>query len=291
MNKELFSLNDLASLFDWQAALYLFLTIAILLVSKSINQLLAGYKIDYQLTEVDNKAVAVSFAGFLLALSLILNGVLTSPYISRNITIDLFNTCIWATLGCVLLLLSRIVNDKLLLPKFSNRKELISDKNVGVGAVQAGSYIATAIIIRGVIIDSGFFSFGIELLLTLIWFIATQLLFILYAKVYAKLISYSLHEELERNNVAAGISFGGSLIALGILLSFYLQYYDSLIGIIIWGFFTVIFLRVVRVITDKLLFPQNKLGVEISEDQNWGVACIEATTSIGVALILTGSLF
>ena len=48
-----------------------------------------------------------------------------------------------------------MVNDKIILHNFKNVKELVDDKNVGAGAVQAGSYIASGLIIAGSIHGEG----------------------------------------------------------------------------------------------------------------------------------------
>ena len=41
---------------------------------------------------------------------------------------------------------------------------------------------------------------------------------VIFAKIHNKLTSYSLLEEIENDNAAVGISFGGHIIAIGIIL-------------------------------------------------------------------------
>ena len=285
------SILGLTEIYDWTAILYAVISILLLIGAKVLNQKWSGYNLDHQLTTEDNKAVAVSFAGFLLSLCLIINGVLTSPSESSSLGGDLLATVIWGSIASALLVLSRAINDKLILPKFSNRKELIEDRNIGIGAVQAGGYIATALIIRAVFMSESTSSLGSEVMLTLGWFIVTQALFLLFTFAYQKFISFDLHKELENDNIAVGISFGGSLVAFGILLSLYLSQYDHLLGLIIWAIVAMFLLKGIRLATDKLLLPKQSLDDELVKDQNWGAAIIEAVVSIGGALILTGSLY
>ena len=91
--------------------------------------------------------------------------------------------------------MSRIINDKLLLYQFCNVKEIITDRNVGTGAVQCGTYIATALIIGGSIHGEG----G-GLISALVFFILGQGLLILFGLIYNKLTPFDLHEEIEKDS-------------------------------------------------------------------------------------------
>jgi len=296
MFENIFDLSLLKELSDWRIVTYILLGGTLLTVFKILNGLLAGYRLNQELTEKDNKAIAVSLAGFILSLCLIIHGVLVSPgewyYTDTNNSIwlaDLKNTCLWATLGCAYLLIARIINDKLILPQFSNKDELVRDQNVGVGIVQAASYISTALVIKATISSPETLSLGEELILTTIWFFCTQALLIIFAKLYQLLTKYDMHVELRNDNVAVGVAFGGNMIAFSILLSFFISTYDSLAGLIIWATISCILLWIIRIIVDKLLLPNHTLDTEISLDRNWGAGIIEAVTAIGVALIISGS--
>ncbi len=284
-------LNELAELLDWRALIYLCLTLSLIVIAKTVNNLTSGYNLNRELTIQDNKAVATSFTGFLFALYIILYAVLTSESTSEGVRADLKETALWAELACVLLISARIISDKVLLPKFSNRKELVHDRNIGVGAVQAGSYISTALIIKGLMMYETNHSVLVDIGYTTGWFILAQALFIVFAFFYQKGAKFCIHTELERDNAAVGVAFGGNLIAFSIILAFYLQYYNNILGLCIWALIAVIFLKLVRLITDKVILPKGCLDQELSLDNNWGAALIEAVTSIGAALILTGSLF
>lgn len=296
MFDQLFDLSLLKELFDWKSASYVLLAGVLLTVFKYVNGLFSGYQLNKELTEHDNKAVALSLSGFLFALFIIIHGVLTEPGnwapIDNDYStwlIDLRDTAIWSTVGCIYLLLARVINDKLILPKFSNRKELIQDRNVGVGIVQAGSYITTALIIRATLNGPDIFTLGEELLLTLIWFTITQILLIAFTFLYQLSTKYDLHEELRNDNPATGVAFAGNMIAIGILLAFYIRTYDSIVGLFIWAAISTLLLCLVRIIVDKALLPNQKLDQEIAKDRNWGAGTIEAITAIGSALIISGS--
>ncbi|MGE9267199.1 MAG: DUF350 domain-containing protein [Verrucomicrobiales bacterium] len=283
------SLAPLADLADWRVVLYLVVVALFLWLAKQANQALAGFKLDEQLTEKDNKAVATSFAGFLLAQCLILHGVLTSPSAASTWSQDLGATALWSLIGGALLLLARVINDKIIFPSFCNKKELVQDRNVGLGAAQAGSYLATAFIIRAVVSDPTSAPLGQEIALSAIWFLITQGLFILFSRLYQRLTSFDLHAELEKDNPAAGVAFAGSLSAYGLLLAFFIQRYDSLLALVVWAAIAAALLCLIRLVIDKLLLPGSRLDDEVARDANWGAALIEVATTIGTALLISGS--
>lgn len=291
MLDDLTSLHELTSFLNWNAFLFLILTLALLLLGRFANQALVKYNLGEQLMKADNKAVALSFSGFLLSIGLVLQGVLSIPSPTGLFWDDVKSILIWGGVGCVFLLISRIVNDRFILPKFSNQKELVEHRNVGVGAVQAGGYISTAYIIRGVLLgeDSSFLNEA--LLYAVIGFLTSQVLLLAYAMVYKRIYPFNLEGELARENPAVGVSFAGSLVAFGILVSFYLQSFDSIIGLILWVLIAFFLLKGVHFLVDKLLLPSAGMDEEISKDKNWGVGLIDAVTSILAAFILTGALF
>ncbi len=190
-----------------------------------------------------------------------------------------------------MLLIARLVNDKIIFPKFSNKKELVTDRNVGMGAAQAGSYIATALVIRAVLGDEESGSFFAELGTAVLWFILSQVLLLAFCFIYQKCTRFDLHAELERDNAAAGVALGGNLIAFGLLLEFFLTRYDSLLALAIWGIAAAVLLMIVRRIVDKLLLPGTQLDNEIRKDQNWGAALIEVASAIGISLLIQGAFF
>ena len=154
MVEQLFSTEELGGLYDPHAIFYLFAVVAVLYVGKKVNDLLTPYDLNEELTEKDNKAVALSLAGYLFGLAIILSSVLTSEStveetesVWRDIGADLVSTVIWGLIGIAFLQAARILNDKVLLYRFSNIKELAEDRNVGTGAVQCGAYIGSALMV------------------------------------------------------------------------------------------------------------------------------------------------
>lgn len=296
MKETLLNLEDLFAVFDPIALLYLLIAIGILGIAKILNDVTISYDLGEQLTKKDNRAVSVSFAGYMISVSLIIAAVMASPSTIETadsrwgfVLKDVGNTALWSAIGIVLLLASRVINDRVLLPSFSNKKEIETDQNVGVGAVQAGTYVATALILGGSLYGEDAMGFLPSLGLAVLYFVISQIAFLIFGLVYEKLTSYQLHKELESDNVAAGVAFGGNLVALGILVSKYLYTYDSLIGLLAWTVLGGLMLMVSRVAVDKVFLPGDLLDDEIEKDRNWGAALIEVVVAIGLAWVISAT--
>ena len=152
--EKMLSVEQAFDVIDPQSALYLVTMILVFYVSKKVNDWVMPFNMDEQLTDIDNKAVALSFGGYLLGVGIILSGVLTgdsmitpSDNSKRDLFFDLLNTLTWCAVGIGLLQIARWVNDKFLLRRFDNIKELITDRNIGTGAVEFGSLVGSALIV------------------------------------------------------------------------------------------------------------------------------------------------
>lgn len=297
MADQLLNTEVLGSLFDPHAVFYLAAVVLVFYVGKKVNDFFTPYDLDIELTEKDNKAIALSFGGYLFALSIILWSVLSSEStvgasesVWRDLGADLLNTVLWGAIGIAFLQVARLLNDKLLLYRFSNAKELAEDRNVGTGAVQCGAYIGSALMVAAALSGESGYGFAGELLLSAIYFLAGQAAFIVFGFVYQFATRFDLHGEIEKDNVAAGVSFGMTLVAVGVVLSAYLIRFDSLPGLALWFVLTTILLIAFRFLVDKLILPGKSLDDEIATDRNWGAAIVEGSCAVGLALLFTAAL-
>lgn len=284
---EYISIADSLRVIHFSAFAYLAVVFIMLFIGKIINDLLTPYNIDDELTNKDNKALAVSYIGYLLGQGIIILGVFQGPD-DESLLLDLGMIAVWSLVGIVLLNLARIINDKVIFSKFDNKKEIIEDKNVGAGAVQFGSYVGTAFIINAIIAgeSEGLLS---DIIGTVIFFICGQLGFILFSFIYQKITTYDVHDEIEKDNAAAGVSFGATLVAIGIIMSHSIQLTNSLLAFLVWFVNGVTLIVISRIIVDKIILPKHKLDDEICKDRNWGVALIEGGTAVIVAFLINAS--
>ncbi|GAA5496801.1 hypothetical protein Rhal01_02986 [Rubritalea halochordaticola] len=296
MFEQVTDLSGIQELADWRVLVYVLVSLLVLLVAKLMYSVTAGFKLKEQLIDHDNKAVGIAFAGYMFSVCIVITGVLFSPSSvmlegepGAKWLLDLGGTVLWSLIGCVMLILAQWINDKAIFRSFCNRKEMVQDENMGLGTALAGTYLATALVVRSAMSGEGVGNFWQDLLITLIWFAVTQALLILFSFVYQRVTKFDLHHEVERDNPAAGIAFGGGILAFTILLSFYIQRYDGLLGLLIWALVSAVILILARALTNRLILPGKRLDAEICEDKNWGAALIEFGISLGVAFIVAGS--
>ena len=282
--------SPVVEIFTSPAFLYFAAGLVLVLLAKPVKGLTTRYHLSEELTKHDNKAVGVATAGYLFAVLTIIRGVMISggnPY--ETLWRDLVAVAIWTVISLALLLTSAWINRKFLLNRFEVHKEMITDRNVGTGAVLAGTYIGTAFIISASISGTTGGGFAVDLLDTLVYFAIGQLGFILLGAIYQRTCGYNVHDEIERDNEGAGIAFGATLIALAILISGQIRRGDSLVALAVWIPVALLVLLGSRWLVDLVILPDARLHDEIARDRNWGVALIEGAAAIGIALLLDAS--
>jgi len=257
--------------------------LGLLWISKKIYDFFTPYELEYQLVKADNKAVTISFVGYLAGVVVILEGVLHGDSIS--LTNDIISVLIWGIIGILLLNLAGVINDKLILHRFDNKLELVENQNIAVGIVIAGTYFGSGIIIRSIIIGDST-GWILDICLTVLYFMLAQLTFYLYSLLYQIITKYDFHHEIKENNVAAGIALSSNLVAVGVLLSIPLQISYSLIFYFTWFIIGSSLLAFFRFIMDHTIIPMEKLDEEIHKDQNWGIAILEGCFSIAAVFVM-----
>jgi uncharacterized membrane protein YjfL (UPF0719 family) len=187
-----------------------------------------------------------------------------------------------------------VINDKIILRKFSIKKEIITDRNVGTGIIEGAVAISSGLIIYGAITGETDYGYGFSILSAVVFWAAGQVAMFIISLIYQLITPYDVHEHIEKDNVAVGIGFAGVLIAVANLIRFGL--YGDFEG---WGYtfaeagfelvLGIILLPVMRLITDKILLPGQKLTDEIinQEKPNIGAAVIEAFAYIGGSVLIT----
>jgi len=131
----------------------------------------------------------------------------------------------------------------------------------------------------------------------LVFWCVGQILLMFTAIIYNAMLPYNVHDEIEKQNVAAGMGFAGALVAIGLLVGHGTSgdfnswtehglkiFFEVLIGFI--------FLPISRWIADWILLPGERLTHEIvhQEFPNKGAALVEAFAYIGSAVLIAWCL-
>jgi uncharacterized membrane protein YjfL (UPF0719 family) len=271
-----------------RALIYLVACLIVLAAGKWIYNLLRpGINANEELVEKDNPAFAVQQTGYWTGLLIVLGGTLVGP--SSGLMLDLFDLFLWGFIGIILINISIWLNDKFVLMHFDNRKEIIEDQNAGTGAVEAGSAIASGLLVYGAISGEG----G-GLVTALICWAIGQVSLIIAGFAYTKFVSYNIHEQIEdHDNVPAGVAFGGALIAVGNLIRIGIEGdFESwsvlLADFLVYTVLALILLPIIRIAADKILLPGRNISDEIANQDkpNLGAGLIEAFAYISVSVLI-----
>ena len=257
------------------------------LVGKIVNDLLhREYKLTEELVEKDNPALALAVTGYYGGLVLAIGGAMVGP--GAGLWPDLIDLAVYGVSGIILLNASWYICDRLILYKFKISDELIRDRNLGTGAVSAGMSLASGFILFGAIQGEG----G-GLLTMLVFWALGQVVLIAAGLVYERITPYSVHQQIEQDNVAAGVSFGGALTAMGAVVGLaaegdFVSWGEALPAYLGYAVLGLILLPIVRFLADKLLLPTVRLSDEIAaqEKPNLGAAYIEAFSYVAGAFII-----
>jgi uncharacterized membrane protein YjfL (UPF0719 family) len=243
-----------------------------------------------ELVEKDNAALAVAFSGYGFGLILAIGGVMAGP--SHGLDNDLMDIGIYGGLSIVLMNLARLINDRLILHSFSTADEIVRDQNVGTGAVLGASYVATGLVINGAV--TGVLGGVVE---TLVFWFFGQMALVLAGLVYERITPYSIHEEIEKDNVAAGIAFAGALMGVGIIVRHaaagdFISWSVNLQEFALEVVLSLVLLPIVRFLADVVLLPGQKLTDEIAhqEKPNVGAGFIEAFSYVGASFLIVWSI-
>ena len=249
-----------------------------------------GINVDDELVEKDNLSFAVSQVGYYSGILLVLGATLAG--VSNGLVNDVIDMGIYGLIGIVLLNWSMWWTDKVVLPKFNVRKEIIEDKNVGTGVVEGAVAFGNGLILFGVFAVEQMFSPQV-----LIYFVGGQFLFLLAAKIYNVITPYDIHEHIEKDNLAVGVGFSGAIIAVANIVRFALsaefEGWQDLGLVLLFDFaIALALLPMMRMLVDKILLPKRKLTDEIvnQDKPNVGAALIEAFAYIGGSILITWCL-
>lgn len=258
------------------------------------KQLHPNINIQQELVEKDNFAFILSYVGFFAALTIAIGGTIVGE--SYDFITDIQHIFIYGISATFLLLLAAWISNKVILHKFDLKKEIIVDKNEGSGIIEAAIFIANGLILYGALVgESDTLLQGITTFVVY-WFIGNIVL-IIASKIFISWMSYDIHDAIEKDNVAAGVSFAGAIIAIGIItmnaiIDPFVDWTSTLANISIQTVLGCVLLPIMRVFADKILLPGQKLTDEIvnQEKPNIGAGLIEAFAYIASAILITWSI-
>lgn len=279
-------------------AVDLLIVVAILAGIRKLSGAIGNVSSLDELTKKDNHAFGISIAGATLALAIMLMGVVSGE-VGMNPAHEAFLMLGYGGLGLMLMWLTRKIFDNISLPKISIHKQIM-EGNTAAALVDAGNMIATAIIIRAVMIwvDSNSW-FGLTLII--VGFLISQLL-LLAATLYRRYVyarrhnGHGIHNEIEKGNVALALRFAGHRIGIALAVtaaSGIVIYDDEMVTtpILTWAGTAVVMMIVLTLlafITRKAILPKVDVAAEVDRQGNVAIGAIEAAVYVAIGFLLAG---
>src|SRR5262249_47334327 len=124
-----------------------------------------------------------------------------------------FNVLAFYGLGSiVLLIVSREINDRLILYSLDNDTEVVGRKNTAVAEVRGSAYMEAAVVVSG-----GVFKVDAGIVNALLWFVIGQAVLAVLDNIYS-LGAPGMQKALASQDLACAFSLGGFLISGGLVL-------------------------------------------------------------------------
>ncbi len=266
--------------------IYLVVVLVLVVVGKWVYDALhRGFVLRTELLEKNNLAMALTVAGYYLGLAIVLGGVVSGPG-SGMLTEDVIDLVVFGLVAIALLNLSGWINDTIIFSKFDNQKEIVEDRNTGMGAIEGGNHIAVGLITAGALSGEG------GLLSGAVFWILGQAGLIVAGLLYNRMTSFDLHEQIEKDNAAVGVAFAGVLIGFGNIIRLagegdFVSWPQNLSEFGYYAIVGLVLLPLVRVFADKVLLPGARLTDALVQDvPNVGVGAIEATTYVAASMLI-----
>ena len=244
-----------------------------------------GFALRRELLEKRNLAAALAAAGYYLGLVVVLGGVASGPA-SFSLLDDVIGLAVFGLLGIVLLNVSALINDRVVFSRFAVEREIVEDRNVGVGILEGANYAAVGLITAGAMSGEGGLASGLA------FWLAGLAALIAAGMLYDRITPYDLHDEIEKGNTAVAAAFAGVLAGFGNVIRLagegdFVSWSESLTGFAWYAGAGLVLLPLVRLFADRVLLPGARLGDElVREDPNLGAGVIAGVTYLGASMLI-----
>ncbi len=279
------------------AIIYNFLLLIALFSSLRIFAgVISGMSFNREILKRNNPAFGISISGISLALCIMLSGVLN---IKPTATVEeaTLVTLGYGLVGIVLMLTARVIFDDVSLPHISLKRK-VAQGNIAAGILDAGNVLATALIIRVIMVwitDTSWESF----LILFSAFVISQTVLALYT--YVQKFSYQRKyrdkfdaQIMDEANVALAMRFTGKRIgaAFAIMAASHLLPYEleaAAPQLLLWAVLSCLMLFIMTIsafICEKIVLYKININHEVIINKNIAVGCMQAAIYISFGFLI-----
>ncbi len=268
-------------------------TVLVLLVAHRLLQRLISPKSSLRAELLgENRAFALREVGDVLAVFLVGAAVTKNCVRGEDIATDALWSAAFGLLGLALLELAGVLGLRLVMQR--RLTGALERGNVAAGTAAAAHYVAMGLLasramagsdIRGLALSLAFFALAV---------VAQQMMVALFRA----LTTYDDTEQIEGENLAAAISYGGVSIAVAVVVARALEgdfvdWPTALVGFATVAVVSVALVPIRQIVVQGVLLGGKPtvrggdLDEAVGRDRNVGAAALEAITYLGAALALS----
>ncbi|MDO6566349.1 DUF350 domain-containing protein [Alteromonas sp. 1_MG-2023] len=276
------------------------IALALLVVMKWVTGLMRKNSVTEELGIKDNFAFGISIAGGMLSLCIVLSSVV-GRHIGQGYSEAATGMVTFGIVGILLVKFGRFAHDKLVLNRVDTHA-MISERSVSVALVDAASLVASAIVLRNIMVwvDGSDMNAiiaivtGFSVVLTML-LVMTRILEVRYARDNQ---NDSFQGALRKGQLALAIEHSGNLLGTAMIVSAAKNlliynpsgYVSNVTGWLVVSVALAIALHILVLINKKVIMFGMNFRQEVDQQHNVGVASLGFTLSIGTAMVINGVL-
>lgn len=251
----------------------------------------------YELTQKDNGAFGISLAGVVFGVTLVLTGVIPNSW-AMDLQGSIIAVGVYGVVGIVLMALTRVIFDRIALPRISIRDEIVKG-NAAAAIVDAGNVIAAALVIRSVMtwITTNTLE-GLKALLLI--YVVSQVILTVIGMIHVRLFSMnnngkSIQEEFSEGNVALALRFSGRRIGIAFAITaashiMVYEVYEVTSLLFAWtmiSLIVVIALTLLSWLATRIILFGMDVNDEVIRQRNIALGAVQGVIYIALGLIVS----
>jgi hypothetical protein len=276
------------------------LALVLLLVMKWLSRSRAKVSVSDELGVKDNFAFGISVAGGMLSLCLVLSSVV-GRHVGQGYEQAAIGMVLFGIIGILLVKVGRFAHDKIVLDAVDTQHK-VSDRNVSVALVDAASLVSSAIILRSIMVwvDGS----DVNAMIAIVTgFLVVLTILLIMTRIYEMRYAmqnqnHSFQSALDTGQLALAVQHAGNLLgtaivvsSAGALLSYSPQgYVSNVTGWLVTSVVLSLLLWILVAFSKRAVLNGINYQKEVDEQHNVGVAAVELTLSIGLAMIISSVL-
>ena len=276
------------------------LALLLLLVMKWLSRSRAKVSVSDELGVKDNFAFGISVAGGMLSLCLVLSSVV-GRHVGQGYEQAAVGMVIFGIIGILLVKVGRFAHDKIVLDAVDTQHK-VSDRNVSVALVDAASLVSSAIILRSIMVwvDGS----DVNAMIAIVTgFLVVLTILLIMTRIYEMRYAmqnqnHSFQSALDTGQLALAVQHAGNLLgtaivvsSAGALLSYSPQgYVSNVTGWLVTSVVLSLLLWALVAFSKRAVLNGINYQKEVDEQHNVGVAAVELTLSVGLAMIISSVL-